>query len=48
MASLTGGLRIIVPNSFIGLGYSYVLIEEHFQMEYVSIVTLVYMQFSCG
>ncbi len=36
------GLRIIVPNSFIGLGYSYVLIEEHFQMEYVSIVTLVY------
>ncbi|GAK55664.1 membrane protein [Candidatus Vecturithrix granuli] len=36
------GLRIIVPNSFIGLGYSYILIEEHFQVEYVSIVTLVY------
>ena len=36
------GIRIIVPNSFIGLGYSYVLIEEHFQMEYVSIVTLAY------
>ena len=36
------GLRLIVPNSFIGLGYSYVLIEQRFRVEYVSIVTLVY------
>lgn len=36
------GLRIIVPNSFIGFGYSYMMIEEHFQVEYVSIVTLAY------
>ncbi|MBD3307628.1 DUF2339 domain-containing protein [candidate division KSB3 bacterium] len=35
-------IRILVPNSFFALGYSFALIEHHFRMEYVSIVTVGY------
>jgi len=36
------GIRIIIPNSFLAFGYSFGMIEDHFRMEYVSIVTLFY------
>ena len=36
------GIRIIIPNSFLALGFSFGMIEEHFQLEYVSVPTLTY------
>ncbi|MFC1850199.1 DUF2339 domain-containing protein [candidate division CSSED10-310 bacterium] len=36
------GIGMIVPNSFIAFGFSFTMIESHFRVEAVSIVTLIY------
>lgn len=36
------GIRILAPNAFIGLGYSFAMIREYYAVEAVSIATLCY------
>jgi len=36
------GLFIITPNTFIAFGFSYVMIKEHFSLEWVGVVTVFY------
>lgn len=36
------GFMIITPNSFIAFGFSYFMIKEHFSLQWVSVVTILY------
>lgn len=36
------GFLIITPNSFIAFGFSYFMIREHFSLEWVSVITILY------
>lgn len=36
------GINIMVPNSFIAFGYSYVMVRDHFSLAWVSVISIFY------